>query len=70
MRGGRDYDSRFHERMKGQGVWGELLAQRFHKAVTRLGLNRERHALDLGKFRRPAAQAGAATTPSPQGSLF
>jgi DNA repair photolyase len=67
MRGGRDYDARFHERMKGQGVWGDLLAQRFHKAVARLGLNRERHALDLSRFRRPPPEASA---PSPQGSLF
>jgi DNA repair photolyase len=67
MRGGRDYDARFHERMKGQGVWGELLAQRFHKAVARLGLNRERHALDLSRFRRPPPEASAT---SPQGSLF
>lgn len=69
MRGGRDYDPRFHERMKGQGVWGELLAQRFHKAVARLGLNRERHALDLSRFRKPAPPAKA-VTPSPQGQLF
>jgi DNA repair photolyase len=69
MRGGRDYDARFHERMKGQGVWGELLAQRFHKAVARLGLNRERHALALSKFRKPAPLESTAA-PSPQGSLF
>jgi DNA repair photolyase len=70
LRGGRDYDARFHERMKGQGVWGELLAQRFHKAVARLGLNRERHALALSKFRKPAPPAQGPAAPSPQGSLF
>ena len=61
MRGGRDYDARFGQRMTGDGVWAKLLRQRFEKACARLGLNRERHALDLTKFRPP---------PSAQGSLF
>ena len=42
MRGGRDYDARFGTRMTGEGVWAELLRQRFEKACARLGLNRER----------------------------
>jgi DNA repair photolyase len=54
MRGGRDNDARFGPRMRGQGVWAELLAQRFQKAVARLGLNRQRVELDLAQFRRPA----------------
>ncbi len=53
MRGGRDYDPRFGTRMKGEGVWAQLLDQRFNKAVARLGLNRERVELDLTQFRRP-----------------
>ncbi|MES3015067.1 MAG: PA0069 family radical SAM protein [Pseudomonadota bacterium] len=53
MRGGRDYDARFGARMKGEGVWAQLLDQRFRKAVARLGLNRERVELDLTQFRRP-----------------
>ena len=53
MRGGRDYDPRFGARMKGEGVWAQLLDQRFNKAVARFGLNRERVALDLTQFRRP-----------------
>ncbi|MFZ2649971.1 MAG: PA0069 family radical SAM protein [Burkholderiaceae bacterium] len=65
MRGGRDYDARFGSRMRGQGVWAELLRQRFEKAVTRLGLNRERVPLDLSQFRKPELCA-----PSPQGDLF
>ena len=63
MRGGRDNDARFGTRMRGQGVWAELLRQRFTKACQRLGLNRERIELDLGAFRLPTAQAG-------QSSLF
>jgi DNA repair photolyase len=53
MRGGRDYDARFGTRMKGEGVWAQLLRQRFEKAAARLGLNRERVELDLTQFRRP-----------------
>jgi DNA repair photolyase len=53
MRGGKDYDSRFGARMKGEGVWAQLLQQRFTKAAARLGLNRVRIELDLTKFRPP-----------------
>jgi DNA repair photolyase len=61
MRGGRDYDARFGLRMTGQGVWAELLRQRFDKACARLGLNRERIELDLTRFRRPAANSAQAS---------
>ena len=53
MRGGRDYDARFGTRMHGEGVWAQLLAQRFQKAAARLGLSRERVELDLHQFVRP-----------------
>ncbi|MDW5442081.1 PA0069 family radical SAM protein [Polaromonas sp. SM01] len=62
MRGGKDYDSDFASRMKGQGLWAELIRQRFAKTCQRLGFNRERVELDLSQFRPPAA-AG-------QGHLF
>lgn len=53
MRGGKDYDSNFSTRMKGEGLWADLLKQRFHKAVRRLGLNRrDRGILDMSHFRR------------------
>jgi DNA repair photolyase len=61
MRGGRDNDARFGSRMRGQGLWAELLRQRFDKACARLGLNRERIELDLSRFRRPAAEAAQAS---------
>jgi len=61
MRGGRDNDARFGSRMRGQGVWAELLRQRFDKACARFGLNRERIELDLTRFRRPAADAAQAS---------
>ena len=63
MQGGRVNDSRFGRRMRGQGVWAELLRQRFDKACARLGLNRLKNELDLTRFRRPAVMAA-------QGQLF
>jgi len=53
MRGGKDYDARWGARMKGEGVWAQLIHQRFTKAVAKLGLNRTRIELDLTKFRPP-----------------
>lgn len=60
MRGGRDNDARFGSRMTGQGVWADLLRQRFVKACARLGLGRQRTELDLTQFRPPAAVSGQA----------
>lgn len=59
MRGGKDYDSDFSKRMKGEGIWADLLRQRFRQAVRRLGLNeRTNGILDLSQFRgTPAAAA-------------
>jgi DNA repair photolyase len=62
MRGGKDYDADFATRMKGSGLWAELIRQRFEKAANRIGFNRQRIALDLGAFRPPGAPG--------QGSLF
>jgi hypothetical protein len=53
MRGGRDYDAKFGDRMRGTGVWAQLLAQRLAKAKARLGLDRERVVLDLTQFKKP-----------------
>ncbi len=53
MRGGKDYDSNFATRMKGAGVWSELVRQRFQKAADRLGFNKERLELDLRQFVPP-----------------
>lgn len=55
MRGGKDNDTRFGSRMTGQGVWADLLRQRFARATTRLGLNTERFTLDGSRFNPPAA---------------
>lgn len=53
MRGGKDNDPRFGTRMKGEGVWAQLLSQRFQKAAAKLGLDRRRVELDLTQFRKP-----------------
>jgi DNA repair photolyase len=67
MRGGKDYDSSFAHRMKGEGAWADLLKQRFDKAVKRLGLNARRHGiLDMSHFRRPPVP----DLPDRQMSLF
>lgn len=55
-RGGKDYDSRFGLRMRGTGVFADLLARRFAAACRRYGLNdeaRDPGALDTRQFRRP-----------------
>ena len=62
LRGGKDYDADFATRMKGQGIWADLIRQRFVKTCDRLGFNREREPLELSLF-RPAALRG-------QGDLF
>jgi len=69
MRGGKDYDSSFAQRMKGTGLWADLLQQRFHQAVRRLGLNERRHGiLDMSQFSR--GKPPAALPPDPQLNLF
>ena len=48
---GKSYDSSYASRMKGSGLWADLLRQRFATACRRLGLNRERVELDVSQFR-------------------
>jgi len=56
-RGGELYDSRFGARMRGEGVFAELLAQRFAKAMKRLDFaGREAQALDCSAFCPPGGQ--------------
>ncbi|WP_421556310.1 PA0069 family radical SAM protein [Pseudomonas kitaguniensis] len=57
VRGGEVYDSRFGVRMRGEGPFADLLAQRFSKAIKRLGLNRrEGFNLDCAAFCPPGRQ--------------
>ena len=65
MHGGKDYDATFGKRMRGEGVFAQLLARRFSLAHARLGYARmPTPRTDL--FRAPAA----IVPPSPQGDLF
>ena len=54
-RGGRENDSTFGNRMKGEGVFADMIAQRFKKACARLGLNARDYALDVLRFAPPAS---------------
>lgn len=56
-RGGRLYDAAWGRRMKGEGVYAELLKARFALASRRLGLGRPDWDLDASAFRRPAKPA-------------
>lgn len=61
LRGGKDNDPRFGERMTGTGLFADLIGQRFAVACRRLGLNgrdsggREPPQLDTTRFRPPSA---------------
>jgi DNA repair photolyase len=39
LHGGQDYDPSFGKRMRGEGLWADLMARRFRVAVDRLGLS-------------------------------
>ncbi|CAB3693412.1 MULTISPECIES: PA0069 family radical SAM protein [Achromobacter] len=60
LRNGRRNDPNFGSRMRGTGVWADLLRQRFTIATRKLGLNRHRLALDCDRFLPPAATAAKA----------
>jgi DNA repair photolyase len=60
MRGGRDYDSTFGERMRGTGPIAELVRNRFKIACRRLGLNSGRREMpDRTQLFRPPLIAGS-----------
>lgn len=54
MRGGKIYDADFRTRMRGTGVFADLLEQRFRRACSKAGLNQTRHALTTDLFRHPS----------------
>ena len=53
MRRGKEYDSRFGQRMSGEGEFAQLLATRFQLACKRFKLNQSYIPLDLKKFKPP-----------------
>lgn len=52
-RNGRDYDSRFGHRMRGTGLFAELIEQRFELACRRLTLKPRWQPLRVDLFRQP-----------------
>jgi len=73
---GEVYSAGFGARMKGQGPWAQLIAQRLRKAAVRHGLKPERLELDRSAFQVPPewrVPAGRPARPQAavgQGSLF
>ena len=63
MRNGKHNDAAFTSRMRGTGIFADLVRKRFELACRRFGLNQERHPLRTDLFRVPPED-------SPQGSLF
>lgn len=53
IRGGRDNDPNFGTRMRGQGIWADLIRTRFLKARKRAGFTGERVILRTDLFRPP-----------------
>jgi DNA repair photolyase len=53
MRGGKDYDAKWGERMRGRGPYADQIAKRFSLAAKRLGLNLRRKKLNTEAFVQP-----------------
>lgn len=53
LHGGKLYDAQWGRRMRGEGIWSDLVAQRFDKAVARLGLTVPQPPLRRDLFRPP-----------------
>ncbi|MBU2097624.1 MAG: PA0069 family radical SAM protein, partial [Gammaproteobacteria bacterium] len=56
MRGGKDYKAEFGTRLRGEGIWADLLKQRFNAAMRKTGLSKRQQEfgrLDCSRFRRP-----------------
>lgn len=53
MRGGKDYDAKLGERLRGQGPYADQIAKRFSLAAKRLGLNLRKKKLSTEHFVQP-----------------
>ncbi len=53
MHRGKDYDTRWGHRMRGEGVYAQMIARRFDLATRRAGLTRKRAALRCDLFQVP-----------------
>ena len=54
IRGGMDNDPEFGLRMRGKGIYADMIEQRFRKTCQQLGLNQNMIKLDTTKFIAPA----------------
>ncbi|MDE2561691.1 MAG: PA0069 family radical SAM protein [Sphingomonadales bacterium] len=54
VRGGKDNEARFFERMKPLGVWADLIRKRFRLACQRAGIDQPKFELDCSGFRAPS----------------
>lgn len=61
LRNGRRNDPNFGSRMRGTGIWADLLRQRFTVATRKLGLNRTRLSLDCSRFAPPVGPGASAS---------
>ncbi len=63
MRGGKEYDATFGSRMRGEGLWAELIAKRYAAIIAKTRLSERRTAdfgrLDCSLFRRPTSVPAA-----------
>ena len=57
MRGGKDYDSKWGERMTGTGPIAWMIGRRFEAACEKLNLNKARTKLTTEHFAPPQARA-------------
>jgi DNA repair photolyase len=53
MHGGRDYDPRWGHRMRGEGVYADMIARRFRAACRRLSLQEKSPPLRCDTFAIP-----------------
>jgi len=53
IRGGRENDPNFGSRMRGRGVYADMIAKRFHKICHDLGFNKNHVTLDTTHFIAP-----------------
>jgi DNA repair photolyase len=58
MRGGELYDSKWHNRMRGNGPYAEGVAKTFRMFAHKLGLDASSEELDTSQFRPPEMSRG------------
>ncbi|MEO3414083.1 PA0069 family radical SAM protein [Roseovarius sp. CAU 1744] len=57
MHGGKDYDAEWGRRMRGEGAYAKMIAQRFDRAARHLGLDRAQPGLRCDLFEVPPGES-------------